>query len=104
MSLFYLSFSAADGWRGACYIRASSWLEAVTISHKRGCNPGGEVMAFEMPPRLELDDRWIGRLLTKEDLCAIDREFGGDGDVRIVKTDAPVCSDCNEEIGGEDAN
>ena len=47
--LWWLSFAAADGFRGVVLTRAGSFIEANQKTHMLGVNPGGEVRGFEVP-------------------------------------------------------
>lgn len=77
--LFYMSFSEPKppngrGWLGAAYIEAKHFKAALTKSRELGINPGGEVMACEIPRAqakiVPQADRH--RLLTLDDLRRID--------------------------------
>lgn len=48
--MLLLDFADDDGWRGCVLVEGTNDIvEAVTECHRRGCNPGGEVMGFEVP-------------------------------------------------------
>ena len=74
MSLYYLSFCAPMGWKGAAFIEADGVVQAQQVADAEGINPGEcEVLAFqytgledvpEVPPEM------IGRRLGKEELVA----------------------------------
>jgi hypothetical protein len=86
MAWWYLSFCDPDlapppeeqtpggpSWLGACYIEADDLPSAITASHLRGCNPGGEVeligpfTAEQMDENVPEDQR--NRLLGRDDLA-----------------------------------
>lgn len=48
MGQWYLSFAVDIGWLGACVVVAESAFEAITVSHLRGINPGGEVQLVDL--------------------------------------------------------
>ncbi len=77
LKLYYFSF--ADGSRpkgtqflGGLFIRAKSMSGALMASHRTGQNPGGEAQVFEF--ERDIDPKWVGRLLSRADLDAFDRE------------------------------
>jgi hypothetical protein len=43
MTVFWLSFAGQKGWLGGCFIEATSFDEAVVLSHELDINPGGDV-------------------------------------------------------------
>lgn len=84
MTIWYLSFAGEEGWRGAVVLEADTLNEAITLSHRNGINPGGDVKSFEIPldhPLVEqFPDECRNRLLTKEDL---EKFWGPVQDVRM---------------------
>ena len=72
---WYLSFVGEDRWLGGCLVEATDIHDAVDIAWKAGCNPGGEVLGFQIdddaprPPELQYklvsDEDEIVRLLGK---------------------------------------
>jgi len=48
MAHWFLSFVKANGFAGACFVVAEQPHEAIAESHRRGCNPGGEVMIIRV--------------------------------------------------------
>jgi len=81
VTLFYLSFAGEEGWLGACYVEAASFELAMFEAHRQGCNPGGEIAAWDVDFLAEdLGDEWRNRLLTKADLRRMDVAFGGNGE------------------------
>lgn len=81
MTLWYLSFAGAEGWRGAAIIRAHDFFGAVQVSHALGLNPGGEVWGAEAPYG-KVPDAFVERMLSKGDLRTLDRVNGGRGKLR----------------------
>jgi hypothetical protein len=63
---------AGPSWLGACYVWAPNVVMAAAEAHRQGCNPGGEVAAWQisdedMAAHVPLGDR--NRLLkTQEDV------------------------------------
>lgn len=45
----YLSFADESGFLGASWVKARGMLDAIQISHARGCNGGGSVMCRPLP-------------------------------------------------------
>jgi hypothetical protein len=79
MSLWWLSF--ADRERpsgaqnlGACLVDADSYFEAIREAHRKGCNPGGEVLALEIGRDLEKTARAfpMNQLMSRSEIDAID--------------------------------
>lgn len=74
----YLSF--ADGSRpkgtqflGACIIEAPNIILCAIRAYELGINPGGEILSVRcesVPP-----EKWRNRLLTREDIAAMDATF-----------------------------
>lgn len=66
---------------------ASSFPEAVRVSHILKINPGGEVMGHPMlDENVKLIPKeYIERLLSKDDCREIDKIFGGEGEVSRVE-------------------
>jgi hypothetical protein len=81
--LFYLSFADSDlpkgeQFLGCLIMRASHMTEAVQASHALGLNPGGEVVGHPVkiqPGFGEVPEKYIERLLTKEELSQMEREM-----------------------------
>lgn len=74
--MWWLSFvdpdrRPGDRFVGAVCVRAATMPEAIGIAHRLGINPGGRVAGVELlgaPP-----DDYIDRLLSREDIAALDR-------------------------------
>lgn len=99
--LFYLSFADPDRpkgtqFLGACVIRAESILDAANRARDLGANPGGEVMghAIEAKTAALVDERWQNRLLSKEDVIAMDGDVGA----RQRATGTPVPPAADREL------
>lgn len=82
MATHYLSFAdphlpEGQQWLGAVILESDDCLGfvgAVTASHMLGLNPGGEVVGFEVPDGY-VARKWMGRLLTRADIEAMDAEM-----------------------------
>jgi hypothetical protein len=48
MSWYYLSFASPTAFLGACVVEADDAANAVDVATERGCNPGGEIMMFDV--------------------------------------------------------
>lgn len=72
MRLWWLSFAAEDGFRGACQVWAPSYMLAIREAHRLGCNPGGEVKGMDLDPTAVrfVDEKYIGVLMNEHD-CEI---------------------------------
>jgi hypothetical protein len=64
-----LSFADDVEWLGACIVQARGFIGAVSLSHERGCNPGGEVQATVLESEPPKDKQY--RLLSKEEVATI---------------------------------
>ncbi|NKY47986.1 hypothetical protein [Nocardia cerradoensis] len=60
----------AGGFLGVCIVQADHFMAAITISHRLGCNPGGQVQGYptDAPPH----PAWMNRLLSAADIDHID--------------------------------
>lgn len=47
--LYWLSFVDDEKHLGCAVVQAETEIDAISHSHMLGCNPGGEVMALEIP-------------------------------------------------------
>jgi hypothetical protein len=110
VGLWYLSFCDGDRpkgsqFLGACVVIADSPEGAVTESHLRGCNPGGEIAMWEAPAGTEREvlaamesrGQKINTLLSRADigedalsLGELEEAIGEDAH----PTDS-VCAHCN---------
>ncbi|MGW5514637.1 hypothetical protein [Nocardia africana] len=68
--------AGAGGFLGVCIVQADHFMAAITLSHKLGCNPGGQVKGYptDAPPH----PAWMNRLLTATDIDHIDAIEAGD--------------------------
>lgn len=70
------------GFLGAAIVCAPFFLAAVNVATVLGCNPGGEVKAYPLARDDRTPHEYWGRLLTREDIDAIDAreadQAGGD--------------------------
>jgi len=58
MTYFWLSFCSSDmpegeQFLGGCLIEADDIDDAIKKSHRRGCNPGGEVVCLQIDAKRE---------------------------------------------------
>jgi hypothetical protein len=65
---WWLSFVDEDEWLGGAVVDALSFLDAVGVAHRLGCNPGGQVAGW---PVVGIPDEYTGRLLTREEVSAL---------------------------------
>lgn len=78
--LHWLSFADTDlpkgqQFLGVAIVEASSFPEAVMISHMLGFNPGGQVAGTEIPDHApQPAEHWRDRLLTKADIAKLEGE------------------------------
>lgn len=75
--LWWLSFANDDGCRGVCMIEGASFIDAVTVSHRLGCNPGGQVVGVPIPAEgaRKVAAHWKNRALTLAEMRAFDKEM-----------------------------
>ncbi len=81
--LFWLSFADPDlpkgtQFLGGCVVRATSFIEAVQVSHALGINPGGEVQGHPVaiPDGFHpVPEAYIERLLSRDDCARMDEEM-----------------------------
>ena len=81
MPLFYLSFADASlpkgsQFLGAAIVNALSFIEAVTVTHYLGINPGGEVQGYRVVnphtgEYLAVPAQFIGKLLQRNEIDAL---------------------------------
>jgi len=55
-------------------VEGESMIEAVKSAHRLGCNPGGEVQGCPVQEDLVIADRWLSRLLSREECTQVDEE------------------------------
>lgn len=53
-------------------LQAASEAEAVSISHLKGCNPGGEIAMVAVPEPVPDLSAWRDRLLSRADVEVMD--------------------------------
>jgi hypothetical protein len=78
---WWLSFADPDKpegeqFLGGLFLRGHTLPAVITESHLRGLNPGGEVQVVELPPELEVPEKWAERLLSREEVAEMDQEMG----------------------------
>lgn len=59
------------GFLGVCIVQAPNEVAAVSEAHARGCNPGGAVAMYPIPPEHLPDKEWRNRLLSKDEALAL---------------------------------
>jgi hypothetical protein len=71
---FWLSFVGDEGFRGACIVEAPDMISAVSMAHRLGCNPGGQVQGAEVEDcdeiQIEIEKWGLGKLITKEEMAS----------------------------------
>ena len=72
----YLSFADETGFLGGVFVPATDIEGAVQEAWRLGINPGGEVSGMGPGPLPAA--KWVGRLLSREDIAEFDREAGSD--------------------------
>lgn len=76
--LYWLSFVDEAGFLGAAMVPASGVVSAARAAWALGCNPGGEMKCVGPLPAefaAAVDEKWIGRLMSKADCAAFDEEM-----------------------------
>jgi hypothetical protein len=81
MKRWWLSFCdtkkpAGEQFLGACIVNAHRLDEAIQVAHILGCNPGGEIMAHDIPDGIRIDQKWMERLLSRPECEALGVELG----------------------------
>lgn len=76
---FYISFATDTEFLGAVIVRALGTATALAVSHALGINPGGGAAIIEIPGHVTIDGKWRDRLLSREDIAAMDAEMAGGG-------------------------
>ena len=88
--LWWLSLADDAGFRGVVLVRGASDTKAIRLAHALGCNPGGEVLAAEIPDEgtafiIARDPGLLGRLLDKGEAQALSDAL----DARFNNEDSP---------------
>ena len=66
---WWLSFaSTEDGFLGVAIVPGGGVMEASLNARLLGCNPGGEVWSVQIPAEHVPDEKYLNRLLSKEEL------------------------------------
>lgn len=71
--IYYLSFVDHDKpeesrWIGGCYVQAKDEADALSVSHLRACNPGGEVLLIQVPEGATIKPSFMDRLLSLSEI------------------------------------
>ncbi len=77
---FYLSF-VKETFVGGCIVRAEEMLDAVSVAHELGINPGGEVMGMPIPEGFLPGPEFRERLLSKSDIKSFWADAARLGDI-----------------------
>ena len=59
---------------GCCIVEAHDFIGAVRVAHALGCNPGGEVQGLDIPAEMQIDRKYLERLLTRKECEEFDAE------------------------------
>lgn len=70
------SLPAGSQFLGVVIVRGRNIMEAATVAHWIGINPGGGVQGIEIPETMLIADRWVERLLTRAECEAFDASGG----------------------------
>lgn len=78
--LWWLSFADINLPRGQQFlgvviIEAADSKEALLRSHALNVNPGGQVRMLPLPSWLQVDAKWLKRLLSRQECDEVDAEF-----------------------------
>ena len=60
-----------DRFLGVCVVQGANVVDAVERAWALGCNPGGAVAGWVLPPLEEPDPEWRERLLTRAEAEAL---------------------------------
>jgi len=91
LELGLFTFAIPNEFLGACIVEATDSIHAVLETHNLGINPGGECVIVPFPPEHEWDDKVRAfvatrdKLLSKEDLLAIDPNSKSEADLKREK-------------------
>jgi hypothetical protein len=87
LRMVYLSFATDEEFYGAVIIEAHGIGHATMLTHQLGINPGGQVMAVDIPAEMIPSAKYHNRLLTKEEIL----EFWPDSKtIREHEAGAPI--------------
>lgn len=86
----WVSFAGDEGFRGIAIVRAHDVAEAALIAMLLGINPGGEVLALEVPPEYGPPPaEWDHKLITdKERINDLTNKWHGCDAVRLGDVDS----------------
>lgn len=101
MGLWWLSFAADRGFRGAVLVEAVGPDEALRETIQRGINPGGEVLMDDLTGYEELfPESYRNRILSKAEIKCHPEWKTSFTEARApddYEPDACICEDCNAE-------
>jgi hypothetical protein len=66
---------AGSQFLGACIVSAEDVADACRESWLLNINPGGEVAALAIDPAIFIAEKWLGRLLNRDECAEMDREL-----------------------------
>lgn len=100
MGLWYISFAASEGFRGATVVEARSAEGALAEATRRNLNPGGEAGILSVPSKHEKEARaYLNRLVSEDELLSDGGKKTTDlpPEIREAFHDAAhhVCQECN---------
>jgi hypothetical protein len=79
--MWWLSFCdgdkpKGDQFLGVCLVEGNSLAEALAKAHTLDINPGGEVIGTFIPTSVAIPTKYIGILMDKRMIAALDKEMG----------------------------
>jgi hypothetical protein len=94
--LWYLSFVGEEGFRGATIVWGRDMMDACQEAALLRCNPGGEVMGYEIAEeRVEWAKQFVGTLLSRE---RIEKELGGVVSSSELEGVPVTCGQCGSRV------
>ncbi len=92
---WWLSFVGEEGARGVAIVDLPDsphlgMSDAIFASHRRGCNPGGEVAVMAIPPELVVAADKLNRVLPPDEAKALAADFDRQIDERDARLSESV--------------
>ncbi len=83
MTQYWLSFADPDKPRGTQFLGVAiveelDFIGAIKRAHALGCNPGGEVLGYTVPERIDVPEVWMDRLLTRAEAEQVEAIISGE--------------------------